>query len=761
MKDGQDAAGAGRGRLPVLALAAVCLLVNLPSLRPGFIHDDHKIIEQNDRIRDLSRLPLLFESGYWTTGDIEVPSLYRPLTILSFALNHAVSGLRPFPFRMVNLLLHLLNAFLVFRLAARVFGPGAVRPPAPPSGRQQVFPVPLFAALLFAVHPAHTEALGEVVGRAELLASAGVLGSILAFLRGRDAEGRAHAAGRTEGEGPRPRVWLALSLALFVMGFLSKENAVVTPALLAVADLLVARRRPAYAFHLVSAVALVSVLGLRVAVLGRLDPAVPIPFVDNPIAHLPFLEGRLTALKVLARYAGLLLWPGTMSIDYSFRTIPHVTGGPDPASLLGLALVLVWAAAVGLAWRKAPGVAFALACAGIAFAPVANLLFPIGTIMAERLLYLPSAGFCLVAAAAFARVTTLLPQPGAVPGRFTPALMGAAVLLTALSARTIARLNDWRDDYTIFRAALDVAPDSVRVLFNYGAACERRGEDDTAADAYRRAIGLWPRFADAQYNLAGVEARRRRWDKAVEHYRLALHEQPGNVQYLVNLARSLTGLGRSEEARDFLRRALALDPASAVAYTNLGAAELSLQNPQAALAAYKEAVRLEPDNADYVRNLGVAQHQAGDPGAAGSFRRALALRPGDPDLLDGLGLALLDAGDADGALPALRQAVGARADHPVYRHHLARALEKTGNSQAAAAEYGEAIRLAPSVPVPYKALGLLLERQGDREKALAALERAAALDPGGTIMDAKSRALLDSLRRRAAGRSGPRAGPEN
>lgn len=751
MKAGQDAAGAGGARRSVLALAAVCLLVNLPALRPGFIHDDHKIIEQNDRIRDLSRLPLLFKSGYWTTGDVLVPSLYRPVTILSFALNHAATGLRPFPFRLVNLLLHLLNTLLVYRLAVRIFGPVHVGPPAP---GEKAFPVPLLAALLFAVHPAHTEALGEVVGRAELLAGAGALGSVLAFLRGREAEERAHGGGRSEREGFRPWTWHALSIALLVLGFLAKENAVVVPALLLVADLLVVHRRPAYAFHLASAAALAGVLGLRFAVLGGLNPAGPIHFVDNPIAHLPFMEARLTALKVLAGYAGLLLWPGKMSIDYSFRAIPPVAGGPDAGALLGLALLLAWVAGVGLAWRKVPGVAFALAFTGIAFAPVANLLFPIGTIMAERLMYLPSAGFCLAAAAAFARGMARLQPPGGSAGRSAAALLGAAVLLAALSARTLVRLHDWRDDYTIFRAALRTAPDSVRALFNYGAACEGRGDDSTAADAYRKAIGLWPDFADAHYNLAGVEARRKRWEVAVEHYRLAVRQQPGNVQYLVNLARSLTGLGRGEEARDFLRRALAIDPGSALAYTNLGAAELSLQNPQAALAAYEEAVRLEPDNADHHRNLGVARHQAGDRGAAGSFRRALALRPGDPDLLDGLGLALLDAGEAAGALPALRQTVATRPDHPVYRYHLARALEQTGDWTAAAAEYREAIRLAPSVPVPYKGLGLLLERQGDHENALAALERAADLDPGGTVMDGKTRALLEALRRRASGRTG-------
>lgn len=741
---GPGRAAASGSRRPVLALAAVCLLVNLPALRPGFIHDDHKIIEQNERIRDLSRAPRLFRSGYWTTGDVEVPSLYRPVTILSFALNHAVSGLRPLPFRLLNLLIHLLNTLLVFWIARRIFG---APPEGPQSWGERALPVPLLASVLFAVHPAHTEALGEVVGRAELLAGAGVLGSLLLFLRARETE--APPDGRPARAGARQWRLYALSIALFVAGFLSKENAVVAPALLLAADLLIVRRRPAWGFHLASALALLAALAIRHAALGGLLPGGPVPFIDNPIARLPFLEARLTALKVLARYAELFVWPVRMSIDYSYRAILPVAGAPDGGALAGIGILLAWIS--GFAWslRRAPGVAFAFALTGLAFAPVANLLFPIGTIMAERLMYLPSAGVCLAAAAGLARLTARLRSPGRPAGRIDPAVLGVGVLLAALSARTIVRLQDWRDDYTIFRAALRVAPDSVRALFNYAAACETRGDDGEAAGAYRKAIALWPDFADAHYNLAGIEARRKRWEMAVEEYLAALRLEPGNVQYLVNLARSLTALGRGAEARGYLHRAVVLDPGSALAFTNLGAAELSLDNPQAAIEAYEEAARLEPGNADYVRNLGVAQHQAGDRRAAASFERALTLRPGDPDLLDGLGVALMDAGQPGAALQALRQAVSVRPDHPVYRYHLARGLEQAGEAPGAVAEYREAIRLAPAVPVPYRALGLLLDRQGDRGGALAALGRAAELDPGGSVMDAQARGLLEALRRKA------------
>ncbi len=724
-------------RRTALFLALVPLLVNLGALRPGFIHDDHRIIEQNDLTRDPRHLSSIFTSGYWSTGDEKVPNLYRPVTILSFALDRAAHGLRPLGFRLVNLLLHVLNTLLVLHLAARLF-PGAGSAAARFADR------PFLAALLFAVHPVHTEVLGEIVGRAELLAAAFALGSVLVFLRALDPV--------PDGRRARARGGLfTLSLVLFALAFLAKENAVIVPGLLLLADRLVARQRPAWPFHAASGMVLVSILALRVHVLGGLNPAGPIHFIDNPIAHLSFLEGRLTALKVLARYAALLVWPAAMSIDYSYRTIPPPSGPLDAGASLGAAIALAWALGVALTWKKAPGTAFALGFIGITFAPVANLLFPIGTIMAERLLYLPSAGFCMAAAAlvgSLAGVPSMKTRIGAVR-------LGVGVLILALSARTIVRLRDWRDDYTIFKAALRVAPESVRALLNYGSACEERGEDTEAIEAYEKALSVWPQFADAHYNLAGVLARRKEWQGAVDHYREAARMQPGNVHYLVNLAHSLTGIGRPAEGRDVLRRAIQIDPSSALAYTNLGAAELALGDAQAAITAYAQAVRLEPANADYLRNLGVAQHEAHERGASDTFRRALLVRPGDPDLLDGLGLALLDSGDAAGARGPLEQAVAARPTHPVYRYHLARALERSGDPPGAVAQYREAIRLAPSVPFPYKTLGVLLDRLGDRRGALLALERAEALDPGGSVMDEATRALLASLRRGAA-RPAPR-----
>jgi len=747
---------AGRAARGIVLVAVVACAVNLRALAPGFIHDDHRIIEQNELIRSLALIPRILTHGYWSVDTRSVPILYRPVTILSFALNHAAAGLRPFSYRLTNLLLHALASLLVLLLARRVLGRGA----APEAPRGWSDPA-LVAALLFAVHPVHTEVLGEVVGRAELLAAAGTLGCVLLFLRGRDL--------RESGRPGAARGLFALSLAAFAAGVLAKENAVAAPFLALLADRLIERRTIVWRYHLAAGATLVLCLLARAAALGNPDPSGPIHFADNPIAHLPFVPGRLTALKVIARYAGLLIAPLRLCADYSYNTIPPARDLLDAGGLLGLLIVLVGAAALAVAWRRAPDVAFAVGWIGLALGPVANLILPIGTIMAERLLYLPSVGACLLAGAVLDRMQTERPaatmpvagQPAGVARRRAgsgAARAAAALLILLFAARSAVRLGDWRDDYTIFRRALEVAPSSVRSLFNYGSACEDRGEDDEAVRVYLRAIAIWPEFSDAHYNLAGVYAREGRWGEAAEHDRIAVDQQPGNVRYLVNLGRALNALGKPVDAREALRRAVDLDPNSPEAYTNLGAAELARGDAPAAVRAYAEAARLDPRNADYQRNLALAQQQAGDPAAAReAFRRGLELRPGDPDLLAGLGLAALAAGDASEAVESLEAAVRARPDQPIYRYQLARALERSGRNAEAAAEYHASIRLAPSSPVPLKGLGLLLYRSGDRAGALEALERAETLDPRREVMDDAATEALRALRR---GRRGvaPRRG---
>src|SRR5262249_2681659 len=180
-----------------------------------------------------------------------------------------------------------------------------------------------------------------------------------------------------EPPGPDPSRWrFALSILCVAMGILSKENAAVAPFLILAADRLVARGRTLWRFHLASMSMLVLCLIVRTAAIGGLNPQGFVSFVDNPIAQLSFVPGRLPALKVLGRYGLLLVFPARLAIDYSYRAILPAASVLEPAVLAGGALLLGWGVAVALTWRRRRDASFALLWIGLAMAPVANLLFP-------------------------------------------------------------------------------------------------------------------------------------------------------------------------------------------------------------------------------------------------------------------------------------------------------------------------------------------------------------------------------------------------
>ena len=673
-----------RGVPPLLLPLAVALACALPSLGPGFIHDDHRIIEQNRLVQEPGRLAEILTRGYWTVDERQVPNLYRPVTILSFALNRRATGEGALGFRIVDLLLHLGVVALVYGVARRM---------APERGA-----VPLVAALLFAAHPVHTEALGLVVGRSEILMALFTLLAVRFFLDGR-----------------RVAALLMLPLALF-----SKESGIAAPFLLLAADRLrpgapargggVARpgeSRPAWGFHAAAFGVAIACVALRSVVLGGVLPSAFTHFVDNPIAHLPWPRALFTALAALARSAWLLLWPAALSIDYSYTSIPEAASFLDARALAGALVVAGVAAGTAVAWRRSPPLAFALLLFALPLLPVANLLFPIGTILAERLLYLPSAGVCLAAAAGVARLVERAPSP-----RRRGLVAALAIVVAALALRSAWRFRDWRDDRAIFAAAVRLFPDNVRAQFNYGGASERARDDAAAEAAYRRALAVWPRFSDARYNLAGLLGRSGRWREAAQEYRAALAEQPGNVSYLVNAGHAAAQAGDPRAAIELLERAVDLDRSSGPGWTDLGAARLQIGDAAGALAAFREADRLEPGRPETAANIAMAHEAAGQPGeAVAAWRVAAAGRPGDAFL----------------------------------RYRIGRSLEAAGRADEAIAAYRESIRLAPETPVPLKALGLLLAARGSHDEARDALERARRLDPTGTIMDAAAIRVLERL----------------
>ena len=415
-----------RARSVYLAVAACAVIVYLGALWNEFVWDDQVIVLGNPLVQTWAGLATAFASPYWPpfVGGY----LYRPLTLLTYVLDWHIGGAAWF--HVVNLSWHAGVSALVAVLARRWAGDAAA----------------LVAGMLFAVHPVHVEAVANVVGRAELMAAAFTLLAVYAAV-----------------EADRP-VWSAVCWAL---GLLSKEVAVVAPALVVAGWGLLGAggaggaggegggggeslRRPPRRRMVTYAVCWL----LAGLVCLTVREVVLHPYARSHDLAAAFqraspVQVRLTAVAALADVARLLLFPLALRADYSPGERTTVPSPLEWRFGLGLLVLATWAALVALAWRRQRRLeAYGLAWMALAYAPVANFLFPIGVVVAERTQYLPSVGLAL-AVAGLARNLR---------GRALGLVVGA--MAVAGGARTALRVPVWRSNMSLTLSILEDSPRS-------------------------------------------------------------------------------------------------------------------------------------------------------------------------------------------------------------------------------------------------------------------------------------------------------------
>ena len=462
--------------LLIAALWTVALIAYSNSFSGGFVFDN-SILMQDTRIKAVTpqNIDLILTQEYWYNWSLT--GLYRPLTTFSYLFNYSIlgNGTQPAGYHWINFGLHAVNIGLVYALALLLLGEIA----------------PAFAlAAIWSLHPLLTESVTNIVGRSDLLAAFGVLGVLLCHIMAASAVGW------------RKLAWL-LGLALVALiGLFSKESTVVVVAALVIYDLIYhglkfwRARAPGY---LALALPICFFFFVRYQVLSKI-PAEQIAHSDNPLFGIDFWTARLTAIKVIGKYLWLLVWPNPLSCDYSYNQIPLVTwrfGWEDMKAWIALAACLGAGAAAVWCYRRQKAVLFFVAFFFFTLSPTSNLVIQIGTIMAERFMYLPSIGFagCLVVAvyAICRRLPVAVHDP-----RIAPAVL--AVICIALLARTFARNNDWLDEKTLWTSAVEASPDSFKTHMALSTAIAAGGTEagvDRAIGEIERSLAILAPLPDA------------------------------------------------------------------------------------------------------------------------------------------------------------------------------------------------------------------------------------------------------------------------
>jgi protein O-mannosyl-transferase len=592
---------ARRLRLPAaLLLSGACLLSYANGLTGAFAYDDKAIVRDDFRIRAPERVLELFTTQYFG-GRPGTGTAYRPVLLLSYAVQWWAHGGEAVPYHAVNVLLHVAVTLLLAILLLRVGLP----PPAS-----------FAAALLFAVLPIHVEAVTSVVGRGESLSAALLLAALLLALRA--AEWGRRRALRT-----------GLALLLYGLACLTKESAAIGPALLVLllafraegplGRRLVAAIRVGLPFLVGAGAVLWGVFRLRTAVLGGAFGAASTGIfeLENPLAPMRPGARAANACAILLRYLGRMALPLRLSADESARSIPRLSPR-DALFWAAPALVAALSAAslARLRGRSASALGFLLL--GVAFLPTANLLFPTGTLFGERLAYLPSAGFCVIAGAWIAGAGEAISPRRA-------AALAAVTLLFA--ARTIVRNPAWTSDESLFTNLVRVAPDSAKAHYDFAYMSADTGRPKIALEHYARATEIYPGYWDAWAGKGRMErllgdldaseksyarsleivstyengffglglVREDRGDRsgAAETYRRGLRHNPQSLPLAYRMALALSA-ERRPNALFAWRRTLAIEPGSLP--TRLGFADwLAAEGKRdAALAQVRETLRLSP-----------------------------------------------------------------------------------------------------------------------------------------------------------------------
>lgn len=603
---------------PVLITSCVAaFLLYFNTLDAEFAYDDSRAIKTNPDVLPTTPISQLLWDDFWGTPLTHSGShkSYRPLTVLSFRLNYMASEFQPRSYHVTNVALHVAATGL-FAVLARTLTPHArlARTAAP---------------LLFAAHPIHTEAVAGVVGRADVGAAIFFLGALLSYMRycGCSRDNVNGSAGGRVGR----KAWLGAALVSATLSMLTKEHGITALAVCAAYHVFVhARLRPRDLLSILTerrhrgvaeglaalGAALVVLLSCRLAIMGSQPPE--FSPADNPAADCDSPAVRsLTFFFLPAFNAWLLLCPYTLSFDWSMEAIPLITSIADPRNLASFALYAVLAllamtvllslrrrrpgedAASGETTTSGDVTVMGLALMLLPFLPATNLFFYVGFVVAERILYIPSMGACLLvgwgAHLLHARART---------ARARRLLHGALIILFLLfAARTWSRNRDWATEENLYRSGIAINP--PKAYGNLANILSSQGKKEEAEWAYKKALSYRSNMADVHYNLGILFQEQKRYEEALQEYKLAIQFRPRMAMAHLNMGLVLGLMGQKAEAAEVYRHCSQLDGSGLKdprtheatkisALFNLGRLYADDGNFERAIGVYQEAVEKMP-----------------------------------------------------------------------------------------------------------------------------------------------------------------------
>ncbi len=646
------------GALMLIAFVAVVIYSNI--YRAPFVFDGTAQIEKKVKIRDLKNYLSL-----------SVLRSSRPIVDVTFALNYKFGRLDLFGYHLVNVLVHVINGFLVYFLSFNVFKR------LYSSSRQQFAPVTastiranpkqrtsrtrraavnkkraasesliplmaLFAALIFVAHPIQTQAVTYTVQRYTSMAAMFYLASVILYIRARALYSDSNGTGST----PKALAYFTLSFLCGMLAFLSKENTASLPGVIILSEyFLFDRTWQGWKKKIVwfgSGFLLLGVFFLYVSGFFRGD--LQFGSLLEDVSGLMKETGAVsrwsylcTQFNVVAIYIRLLFIPIGQNLDYMYPFKVGFFDGYTPAAFLFLIAIIglgIWSI------KKRPVISFGIFWFFITLS-VESSIIPISDALFEHRLYLPMFGFALVV---IYLVFDLLSE------RRSWAVVTSISIIIYLGVTTYVRNKVWQDPIILWTDVVSKNPKNHRGHNNLGFALNDKGRLKLAVEHLLEAIRIKPGFALAHTNFGAVLLRQGRVEEAIDHFAEALLIAPFSVQIHINLGAALANKGEFEEATRHFSEALRINPALAEAHNGLGNVYATQGRFTEAVKHWSKALEINPDYASAHYNLAIVLEQRGlIRKAKGHLSDAVRINPDYAEAHANLGFILERQGDIVGA----------------------------------------------------------------------------------------------------------------
>jgi tetratricopeptide (TPR) repeat protein len=666
-----------RGWLFVVFLFGTTLIAYLPVWHAGFVWDDDYWLAANPLTKD--------PHGWFRFWYATKTADYYPLTSSAFWIEWRLWGMNAAGYHVVNVLIHVTDAVLLWRLLVRLDIPGAK-----------------LAAAIFALHPVNVESVAWITELKDTLAMFFLLLTLLFYLRFDDT---------------RLRRWYWISVAVFVLALLSKSA--VAPLPLVLLGIAWWRRGRVGSKDILQSAAFFGAAGALALLTIWFQ-------YHNSIGNIIVrTDGFWSRLAIAGRAVWFYLYKAALPVDlipvyprWSIGTVSLVSF--LPGLMLAMVFFLCWK--YRATWGKGP--LFALGCFVVMLLPILgflNISFFAHSLVADHWQYFAIAGVIALAAAGITKVMD--PFPGC-------RVIVSGTLLLVLGVLTWRQANIYRDSETLWQATLERNPRSWSAYNYLGYALLRKGKVDEAITQLQLAVQINPAYEDTHNNLGNAFLQKDNVDEAIDQFQQALQINPDLAATYYNLGNALLQKGKGDEAIVQFQKALQISPDFADAHNNLGNVLLKKGRLDEAIAQFQQVLQFDPDAVDAHYNLGNALFQEGRvDDAISQFQQALQFNRDDAAAHYNLGNALLQKGSLDEAISHFQKAVEINPDYADAYNNLGEVLLQKGNADDAVGYFEKALEIKPGLAVTHYNLGNALFQEGNVDEAITQFQQALEIKP--------------------------------